>query len=287
MENLRNEECWCGSGRKYKKCHQEQDERLHELEQRGIDVPKRSMIKTEADIEGIRKAGKITHEVLDIVAEHIRPGVTTEMINRWVHDATVERGGYPATLNYKGYPKSCCTSINDCICHGIPDSAVSLKAGDIINVDITTIYEGYYGDSSRMFIMGEASEEANTLVKVAEECLYLGIEEVKPYNRIGDIAFAVESHALQYGFSVVREFGGHGIGKEFHEEPFVHHYGPRNRGMVLVPNMVFTVEPMINAGDFRLKILKDGWTTITRDGSLSAQWEHTLRVTETGYEILT
>ena len=284
---MRNEECWCGSSRKYKKCHQAQDERLEELYQRGIEVPSRDLIKTEADIEGIRRAGAITNAVLDIVAENIRPGITTEAINSWVHEATVERGGYPAPLNYKGYPKSCCTSINDCICHGIPSPDTVLKEGDIVNVDVTTVYQGYYGDASRMFIMGEVSPNAAKLVKVAEECLYLGIEQVKPFNRVGDIAYAVESHAKKHGFSVVREFGGHGIGKEFHEPPFVHHYGPRDRGMVLVPNMVFTVEPMINAGDFRLRILKDGWTAITRDGSLSAQWEHTVRVTETGYELLT
>jgi methionyl aminopeptidase len=251
-----------------------------------MEIPSRQMIKTDADIEGIRRAGHITKEILDIVEERIRPGVTTEDVNRWVHEATLIRGGIPACLNFKGFPKSCCVSINECICHGIPGPRI-LLAGDIVNVDVTTIYEGYFGDASRMYIMGETTAEGAALVRVARECLELGMEEVKPFNRIGDIAYAIEQHALKHGFSVVREFGGHGIGKEFHEDPFIFHYGQKQRGLVLVPNMVFTIEPMINAGDFRLRILADHWTTITKDGSWSAQWEHTLRVTETGYDILT
>jgi len=283
---LRNDLCWCGSGKKYKKCHLEFDNKLMELEREGLPVPPRKLLKTEEQIAGIRKCGQLTHHILDLVAEKIRPGITTNDINTWVHEATIAAGAYPAPLNYKGYPKSVCTSINNVICHGIPDETV-LKDGDIINVDVTTILDGYYSDSSRMFIIGEASEKAKELVKVTEECLYLGIEQVKPFNRIGDIGFVIEQHAKAHGFSVVREFGGHGIGLAFHEEPFVHHYGPRDRGMVLFPNMVFTVEPMINEGTHKLRILKDNWTTVTQDNRLSAQWEHTVRVTDDGYEILT
>lgn len=283
---LRNDPCWCGSGIKYKKCHCDQDSKLSELKQKGYPVPSRRIIKTEEQIEGIRKSSKITHQVLDLVAENIKIGITTNEINELVHEATIAAGAIPATLNYNGFPKSVCTSLNNVICHGIPDETV-LKEGDIINVDVTTVLNGYFGDASRMFVMGEASQEAQKLVKVCEECLYLGINEVKPFNRIGDIAFVIDQYAQENGFSVVRDFGGHGIGLQFHEDPFVHHYGPRNRGMVLVPNMVFTIEPMLNSGGYKLRILDDKWTTITQDGSLSAQWEHTVRVTEDGVEILT
>lgn len=282
----RNGECWCGSGKKYKKCHQQQDERLQEFKEKGIEIPPRRLIKTEADIDGIRRAGHITKEVLDVVEERIRPGVTTEEVDRWVQEAIRERDSIAACLNYKGFPKSCCISINDCICHGIPGERV-LQDGDIVNVDVTTIYQGYYGDASRMYIMGQTTAEGERLVRVARECMELGIAEVAPFKRLGDLAYAIEQHALSYGFSVVRDFGGHGVGHAIHEDPFIFHYGPRERGMVLVPNMVFTIEPMINAGDFHLHILSDGWTALTVDGSWSAQWEHTLRVTETGYELLT
>lgn len=283
---LRNDLCWCGSEQKYKKCHLDFDNKLIELERKGWPVPSRKLLKTEEQIAGIRKSGQLTHQILDMVAENIRPGLTTNEINNWVHEATIAAGAYPAPLNYNGFPKSVCTSINNVICHGIPDETI-LKDGDIINVDVTTILDGYYSDASRMFIIGEAAERAQELVKVAKECLYLGLKEIKPFNRIGDIAFVIEHHAQAHGFSVVREFGGHGIGLNFHEEPFVHHYGPRDRGMVLFPNMVFTVEPMINEGTHKLRILKDKWTTVTQDNLLSAQWEHTVRVTNDGFEILT
>ncbi|MEA1959861.1 MAG: methionyl aminopeptidase [Bacillota bacterium] len=281
----RNDVCWCGSGLKYKKCHLEQDERLLKLEEQGIPVPGRELIKTESQIEGIRRACQLSKEILDLVGEKITYGITTNEINQWVHDYTVMHGAYPAPLEYNGFPKSVCTSINEVICHGIPDDTV-LQKGDIVNVDVTSILDGYYGDMSRMFTIGDCAEEALHLVQTAKECMYLGIKQVKPWNRIGDIAFAIEQHARAQGFSVVRDFGGHGVGIVFHEEPFVQHYGPRDSGMVLVPNMVFTIEPMINVGTFRCKILKDGWTTLTADRSLSAQWEHTVRVTDTGVEIL-
>lgn len=281
----RNDPCWCGSGRKYKKCHLEQDLRLEDLEQAGCPVPPRSLIKTETQIAGIRKACQMSKDILNMVESRIEVGIRTIEIDNWVHEYTVGHGAIPASLNYEGFPRSVCTSINNVVCHGIPDETV-LRDGDIVNVDVTTILNGYYGDMSRMFLIGEPSREARELVRVTRECLYLGIEQVKPFNRIGDIAYVIEQHANKHGYSVVQEYGGHGVGLDFHEEPFVQHYGERDCGMVLVPNMVFTIEPMINAGGYKCTRLADGWTTVTRDGSLSAQWEHTVRVTETGVEIL-
>lgn len=283
----RNDLCWCGSGKKYKKCHMEQDEYLSKLElEVGYEIP-RDIMKTEEEIEGIRKAGKLTREILDMVGEKIKAGISTEEINKWVHEYTISHGGYPAPLGYYGYPKSVCISLNNVVCHGIPDENTILKDGDIVNVDVTSIVDGYYGDASRMYIIGEASDEAKNLVKVAKECLQIGMDQVKPFKTIGDIGNAVQSYAEERGYSVVYEFGGHGIGKEFHEEPFVAHVGQKGEGMILLPNMVFTIEPMINTGVPETKILEDEWTTITKDGGLSAQWEHTIRVTEDGYEILT
>jgi methionyl aminopeptidase len=214
------------------------------------------------------------------------PGVTTGDINRWVHEYTLAHGATPAPLNYRGYPKSVCTSVNDVVCHGIPDGTV-LKEGDILNIDVTSILDGYYGDSSRMFLIGEVPEEARNLVEVTRECLYLGIEQVKPDNTFGDIGHAIQKHAERHGYSVVRAFVGHGIGIQFHEPPNVLHYGEPGTGATLEPDMVFTIEPMINAGGYDVRVLEDGWTAVTVDGSLSAQWEHTVRVTEDGVEILT
>lgn len=282
----RNDPCWCGSGVKYKKCHMEQDNRLDELSRRGYPVPGRELIKTDAQIEGIRQACQLSKKILDMVGVKVETGITTNQINEWVHEYTLAHNAYPAPLNYNGYPKSVCTSINNVICHGIPDETV-LKDGDILNIDVTTILDGYYGDISRMYLIGDPSPEAEKLVEVTRECTDLGIEQVKPFNRIGDIAYAIEQHAIRNGFSVVQRYGGHGVGVEFHEEPFVQHYGKKENGMVLVPNMVFTIEPMLNAGDYRCRVLEDDWTAVTIDGSLSAQWEHTVRVTENGVEILT
>ncbi len=282
---MRNEVCWCGSGRKYKKCHMEQDERLKELALKGYPVPTRDLIKTPEQIEGIRRACHLSNKVLDMVASRIRAGVKTDDINTWVHEFTVAHGAYPAPLDYEGYPKSVCTSVNDVVCHGIPDDTV-LKDGDIVNVDVTCILDGYYGDVSRMYMIGEPSPEARELVEVARECLELGIAQVKPFNRVGDIAYAIEQYAKSRGFSVVQDYGGHGVGLSFHEEPFVQHYGQKDCGMVLVPNMVFTIEPMINAGTYRVKRLADNWTAVTADGKLSAQWEHTVCVTEDGVDVL-
>ena len=282
----RNDICWCGSGKKYKKCHMEQDIFISNIETKvGYKIP-RDIMKTEEQIEGIRKSCKLTHEILDMVAQRIKVGVTTNEINTWVHDYTVEHNAYPAPLGYDGFPKSVCTSINDVICHGIPDDTV-LKDGDIVNVDVTCILEGYYGDANRMFIMGNATKEAIDLVRVSKECLDKGIEQVKLYNTLGDIGNAIQKHAEGLGYSVVYDYGGHGVGLEFHEEPFVPHIGKKGEGMVLLPNMTFTIEPMINIGSPEANVLEDDWTAVTTDGSLSSQWEHTIRVTETGYEILT
>ncbi len=282
----RNDLCWCGSGIKYKKCHMEQDERLKELKRQGVPVPSRNLIKTDEQIAGIRRSCQLSKKIMDLISDEIQIGISTDDINNWVHKLTIEHGAVPAPLNYNGFPKSVCTSLNNVICHGIPDQT-KLKDGDILNVDITCILDGYYGDISRMFLLGDPSPQARSLVQVAFECMNLGIEQVKPFNRTGHIGYAIEQHAKKHGFSVVQNYGGHGTGNKFHEDPFVPHYGPEQSGMVLVPNMVFTVEPMINAGDYRCRVLEDNWTAVTRDGSLSAQWEHTVRVTEDGVEILT
>ena len=244
------------------------------------------IIKTPEQIAGIRKSSQLTREILDMLERRIVPGITTGDIDRWVHDYTVGHGAIPAPLNYRGFPKSTCTSLNEVVCHGIPDGTL-LKEGDILNVDVTCILDGYYGDASRMFLLGEVSEEARNLVTVTRECLYLGIEQVKPGNTLGDIGHAIQQHAESHGYSVVRAFVGHGTGVQFHEPPDIRHYGALGTGTVLVPNMVFTIEPMINAGSYQVKVLEDHWTAVTVDGSLSAQWEHTLWVTEDGAEILT
>lgn len=287
MNLNRNDLCWCGSGLKYKRCHAEFDNKLNALESQGLQVPPRNIIKTKEQIEGIRKSAKINNAVLDLVGKNIKEGMSTEEIDKMVHDYTVSQGAIPATLNFQGYPKSLCTSINDEVCHGIPSEHIILKNGDIINIDVSTILEGYYSDASRMFIIGEASDEAKKLVEVSKECLYKGIEAVKPWGFLGDIGAAVQEHAEKHGYSVVKDFGGHGIGLEFHEEPFVAHYGKKGQGMILAPGMVFTIEPMINAGSYEIVIdSDDDWTVFTEDGSLSSQWEHTILVTEDGIEIL-
>lgn len=287
MKMNRNDHCWCGSGLKYKKCHMNFDEKYERLKEEGYEMPSRDIIKTPEQIEGIKKSAEITKGALDLVAEKIHEGMSTEEINTIVHNYTIEKGGIPAPLNYQGFPKSVCTSINEEVCHGIPDENIILRNGDIINVDVSTILDGYYSDSSRMFMIGEVSEEAKKLVEVTKECLYKGIEAVKPWGFLGDIGAAIQEHAEAHGYSVVRDFGGHGVGLEFHEEPFVYHFGNKGEGMILVPGMVFTIEPMINAGGYSLFVDADNdWTAITDDGSLSAQWEHQILVTEDGVEII-
>lgn len=287
MNLNRNDECWCGSGLKYKKCHMAFDEKIKALQLEGYEIPSREIILNKEQIEGIRKSAKINSAVLDLVAENIKEGMSTEEIDKLVHDYTVSQGAIPAPLNYMGYPKSVCTSLNDEVCHGIPSKDIILKSGDIVNVDVSTIFDGYYSDASRMFMIGEVSEEAKRLVEVAKECLKKGVEAVKPWGFLGDIGEAVQKHAESNGYSVVVDFGGHGVGLKFHEDPFVSHVGNKGEGMVLVPGMVFTVEPMINQGDYELYVDADnGWTAYTEDGLLSAQWEHTVLVTEDGVEII-
>lgn len=246
-----------------------------------------SLIKSPIDIEKIRIASRLASEVLDMISPYVEEGIATEELNTLCHNYIVdEQKAIPAPLNYHGFPKSICTSINQQICHGIP-SDKKLKNGDIINIDVTVIKDGYFGDTSRMFCIGTPSILASRLVNVAYECLMLGIEEVKPGARLGDIGATIYEHATRHRYSVVREYCGHGIGKAFHEEPSVLHYGKRGSGMILEPGMTFTIEPMINAGNAQTKLLGDGWTVVTKDRSLSAQWEHTLLVTENGFEILT
>jgi len=281
----RNAPCPCGSGKKYKRCC------LNKPTSRtspDLNYAKRHRIqlKDPDHVEGIKKSGWLVIETLDLIEPYIRPGITTEEINTIVHEFTVNNGAAPAPLDYKGFPKSVCTSINEVICHGIPEKR-SLKEGDIINVDVTSILNGYYADASKTFFVGTPNADARKIVEVARQCLAKGMKAVKPGNSVGDIGFAIQAHAESQGCSVVREFVGHGVGLDFHEPPQIPHYGKAGTGVRLVPGMVFTIEPMINLGEKELVILKDGWTAITKDGSLSAQFEQTLLVTETGFESLT
>ena len=245
------------------------------------------ILKTAEDIEKMRVAGQLAAEQLKMIAEHVKPGVTTDELNDICHDYTVNvQQAVPAPLNYHGFPKSICTSVNHQVCHGIP-SDKKLKKGDIVNIDVTVIKDGYHGDTSKMFFVGEPSVLAQRICRVAHECMKLGIEMVKPGLHLGDIGHAIQKHAESKNYSVVREYCGHGIGQVFHEEPQVLHYGEPGTGIILEPGMTFTIEPMINAGKRQVKLLKDGWTVVTKDRSLSAQWEHTIAVTEDGYEVLT
>lgn len=288
MNNNRNEECWCRSGLKYKKCHLEFDEKINSLRSKGKITPLRRMIKNANQIEGIKKAAEINSGLLDLVEKNIKEGMTTEEINKMVHEYTIDHGAIPADLNYEGFPKSVCISINDEVCHGIPSKDRILKDGDIVNVDATTNLNGYFADASRMFMIGNVSEENKKLVKVTKECLEKAISIIKPFETtLGDIGAVIAEHAHNNHYTVVREFCGHGVGLSIHEDPTVLHYGKRGTGMVLVPGMVFTIEPMINAGDRKILIdKKNGWTVRTKDGSYSAQWEHTLLVTNDGVEII-
>lgn len=285
---MEQELCWCGSGKAYTDCHKSIDDKIAELKAQGHEVPDREMIKTPAQIEGIRKACAINTAVLDLVAENIKAGMSTEEIDKLVYEYTISQRATPAPLGFCGFPKSVCTSINDQVCHGIPSERDILRSGDIVNVDVSTIYEGYYADASRMFTIGKVDKKAKDLVAITKECLNRGIEAAQPWAYLGDIGAAVSSFAKKHGYSVVTEFGGHGVGVEFHEEPFVCHVGKRKTGMVLVPGMIFTIEPMINAGRKDVFIdASNDWTVYTQDGSLSAQWEHTILITEKGPEILT
>lgn len=289
MEKLgRNDHCWCGSGKKYKICHMALDEKMHHYELEGHMVPPRNILKTAEQIEGIKESSKLNIAVLDAVGEMIGPGVNTQQIDDLVHDMTISMGGIPAPLNYEGFPKSVCTSINEVVCHGIPSKDMVLKEGDIVNVDVSTIYKGYFSDSSRMYCIGEVSEEKKKLVQVTKECVEKGLEMVKPWNFLGDMAQVINDHAKANGYSVVVEIGGHGVGLEFHEEPFVSYVTKAGTEMLMVPGMVFTIEPMVNMGTSEIYIDdKDGWTVYTEDGKPSAQWEITVAVTNSGHEVLT
>ncbi len=283
----RNDPCWCGSGQKYKKCHYEFDRRLAMYRLKGCKIPSRNLIKTPAQMEKIRESARINVAVLDYVAARIGAGVTTEQVDRWVYEETTRRGGIPAPLNFQGFPKSVCTSLNDQVCHGIPSPDVVLKEGDIVNVDVSTVLDGYYSDSSRMFCIGTVSPEKEKLVKVARECMELGLQAVKPWGFLGDVGQAVNDHARRNGFQVVQNIGGHGVGLAFHEEPFVSYVARRNTGMILAPGLCFTIEPMVNMGTWENQVEEDnGWTVHTRDGLPSAQWEIQVLVTETGYEVI-
>lgn len=282
----RNDPCPCGSGKKFKKCC------LHEIREKSMDVKKlyarkyQIRLKNKREIEGIRKAGRLVVKTLEMVAEKLHPGMITEEINTLVHEFTIQNGAIPAPLNYRGFPKSVCVSPNEVICHGIPGKRV-LSDGDIVNIDVTPILDGYYADANRTFFIGSPSPEAKRIVDVTRNALKRGFDMLKPGNTIGDIGWAIQRYAENKGCSVVREFVGHGVGNEFHEPPQVPHYGKKGDGIILVPGMVFTIEPMINLGGKSLYILDDDWTAITADGSLSAQFEQTIVITESGFESLT
>jgi methionyl aminopeptidase len=266
----------------------EMDKKILAAQRAGHMVPSRRLIKSAEQIEGIKRSGLINTAVLDMVAKEIKEGMSTAALDKLIYDFTVSHGAIPAPLNYEGFPCSSCISIDDVVCHGIPSERTILKPGDIVNVDVSTILDGYYSDASRMFVIGETTEEKQRLVDVTKECLNIGIDAAKPYSYVGDIGFAVQCHAQLNGYSVVRELCGHGVGLEFHEEPEVAHYGKPKTGMLLVPGMVFTIEPMINMGRREVHFSReDGWTVTTRDGLPSAQWEHTLLMTEEGVEIIT
>ncbi|MBR5351327.1 MAG: type I methionyl aminopeptidase [Prevotella sp.] len=268
----------------------EMDRKIMYWENKGKEVPTRKLIKTPEQIAGIRKAGVLNTAVLDEVADKIHEGMSTLEIDQIVYDFTTRHGGIPAPLNYEGFPKSVCTSINEVVCHGIPKATDILEEGDIINVDCTTILDGYYADASRMFIIGKTTPEKEQLVRVAKECLEIGAQAAVPYCFVGDIGNAIQKHADKYHYGVVRDLCGHGVGNEFHEEPDVMHFGKKGTGMLLVPGMVFTIEPMINMGSWKVFTDADdpyGWEVISYDEKPSAQWEHTFLMTEEGLEILT
>lgn len=265
----------------------ELDKKILYLQNKGHLVPSRKLIKTEEQIEGIRRSGVVNSGILDLVGKEIKAGMSTAEIDKIVYDYTVSHGAIPAPLNFEGFPKSVCTSINEVVCHGIPNEKEILKDGDIINVDVSTILDGYYSDASRMYMIGKVSPEKEKLVCVAKECLEIGMKAAKPFGYVGDIGHAVQKHAEKNGYSVVRDLCGHGVGLEFHEEPEVCHFGRKGTGMLLVPGMVFTIEPMINMGTYRVYIdEEDGWTVLTDDDLPSAQWEHTFVMRENGLEIL-
>ena len=282
----RNDPCPCGSGMKYKKCclgkNGKETRDLEELYAKRYGI----RFKKLKDIEGIRSAGRLVLDTLDLVESKIKPGMTTDVINTLVHEFTIKNGATPAPLNYRGFPKSVCVSVNEVVCHGIPGGRI-LNDGDIVNVDITSILNGYFADANKTYFVGPCGPDARKIVSVTKKSLKRGMVMVKPGNTVGDIGWAIQNYAEEQGCSVVREFVGHGVGFEFHEAPQVPHFGQKGQGIRLIPGMVFTVEPMINLGNKDLRILEDNWTAVTKDGSLSAQFEQTVLVTNNGYESLT
>ncbi len=283
----RNDPCWCGCGKKYKQCHEQFDEKLKEYKRKGFIVPGRKLIKTAADIEGMKKSAVINMACLDNVAKVIRPGMSTEEIDKIVYETTTSMGGIPAPLNYEGYPKSVCTSINNVVCHGIPSEDMLLHDGDIVNIDCSTLFEGYFSDSSRMFCVGNVSEEHQKLVDTVKESIQVGLAEVKPWRCLGDMGNAINQFCKSHGYSVVKDIGGHGIGKAFHEDPWVSFVSKPGTEMLMVPGLCFTIEPMVNMGGPDVfQDEDDGWTIYTDDDSWSAQWEVQLVVTEDGYELI-
>jgi len=280
----RNALCPCGSGKKYKNCCRniKKEISVKETYKQQYDI----ILKTSEQVEGIRRAGMLLMQIMDGVEKMIGPGLVTEEINTFVHEQTIRAGAIPAPLNYRGFPKSVCVSVNEVICHGIPGERV-LQDGDIVNVDITPVLNGYYADASKTFFVGTPGPDAKKIVSIAADSLKKGIQAVAPGATLGDVGHAIQRYAEGQGCSVVREFVGHGVGIDFHEQPQVLHFGAPGKGVVLVPGMVFTIEPMINLGKKELHVLADKWTAVTNDGSLSAQFEQTILVTETGYESLT
>lgn len=261
--------------------------KLAQLQGEGKIVPPMSLIKTEEQLQGIRESAAINTALLDYITPFMKEGITTEEIDKLVYDFTTSHGAVPAPLNYEGYPKSVCVSINEVVCHGIPSKQRVLRSGDIVNVDVSTIYKGYFSDASRMFLIGEVPAAKKKLVEVTKEALELGLKEVRPWGHVGDIGAAIEAHATKNRYTVVREFCGHGVGNAFHEDPYILHYGKRNTGMVMVPGMIFTIEPMLNMGSRNISVSrKDGWTVTTVDKKPSAQWEYMVLVTEDGFEVL-
>lgn len=279
--------CFCGSGKSYAECHGRYDAAAKAAAVRGRCAPPRRLIKTREQIEGMKRSAEINIAVLDAVEEKICEGMSTWEIDRIVYEKTKAMGGIPAPLHYEGYPKSVCVSVNDEVCHGIPSRKRLLKSGDIVNVDASTIRDGYFSDSSRMFCIGDVSPEDRKLVEVTREAMYKGLEKVKPVGFLGDVGAAVNEHAKKHGYSVVRSIGGHGIGLEFHEQPWVSFVSRAGTGMLLVPGLCFTIEPMINMGKSGIHTDKaNGWTVYTNDHLPSAQWEITVAVTDEGYEVL-
>lgn len=283
----RNDPCWCMSGKKYKVCHEAFDAKIASFGLKKHRIPPRDIIKNPEQIEHIKESCKINIAVLDYLEKNIHEGMNTAEIDKIVYDMTTDMGGIPAPLNYEGFPYSVCTSLNEQVCHGFPSKDVILKSGDILNVDCSTILNGYFSDSSRMFCIGEISPEKRRLVDVTRECVYKGLEQVKPWGFLGDMGQAVHDHAFANGYTIVREIGGHGVGLEFHEEPWVGYNTKKGTDMLMVPGMIFTIEPMVNMGRVEIYVDEENdWEVYTEDGKPSAQWEIMVLVTEDGNEVL-